>query len=336
MRATGEFHRRIKNFLEDEYGITDVRFVSGGKHPKVCFSFAGQEHQRVIAASPSDHRALANDLADLRRLLGPPPTAKPPGRKSLDDLTNEVGTKALAVRTVSAIQDLAAPVSPKPDAAVAEQTPSLAVRFATDIAIHNDGEEYDLIFRARRKTAALNGIITSSLRPVAAVTLPLASILTLFDTIEPIAREARPVPQIQAAPKPLVETAKPSSIIPRGFAMIMQLAEKYAEGRRIAIEQTGSQKGGLYNKHISVWLKKNGFADIRSHDWPNIGMIANHLTDIRQWSVTQPAMILADLRPKTLLRLWKERPIEKVPVKRRSPTLRKAANGVDGAPSHSS
>lgn len=81
-----EHHRTITDFLRD-HGASDVRLIPGGKHPKVAFEFRGKRIERAVAASPSDHRATMNAVADLKRFLGEPDVASLPEKRTIDDLT---------------------------------------------------------------------------------------------------------------------------------------------------------------------------------------------------------------------------------------------------------
>ena len=65
-------------------GITRWAVEHGGKHPKLRFSFDGRDLCIVYPGSSSDHRAQANAVSFLRRILGvrrappPNPTKLPP------------------------------------------------------------------------------------------------------------------------------------------------------------------------------------------------------------------------------------------------------------------
>ena len=69
------YQKDILDFLSD-YGATGIEISHGGKHPKVEFDFRGKHVAYTIAASPSDHRASANTISDLKRLLGEPSPRK--------------------------------------------------------------------------------------------------------------------------------------------------------------------------------------------------------------------------------------------------------------------
>ncbi len=66
-----ELHREVSDFLKD-YGAKNIRVVPGGKHPRIAFNFKGEEQFTVVPSSASDRRSLANQLADIKRKLGPP------------------------------------------------------------------------------------------------------------------------------------------------------------------------------------------------------------------------------------------------------------------------
>jgi hypothetical protein len=65
------YQREVVDFLRD-YGATTVEITPGGKHPKVEFDFRGKHRTYTIAATPSDHRASANMISELKRMLGNP------------------------------------------------------------------------------------------------------------------------------------------------------------------------------------------------------------------------------------------------------------------------
>ena len=63
-----KFHREIKRRAQ-VLGVRDVAIEHGGRHPSLVGRFDGHRVRLVIATSPSDNRAFANSVAQLRRLL---------------------------------------------------------------------------------------------------------------------------------------------------------------------------------------------------------------------------------------------------------------------------
>jgi putative component of toxin-antitoxin plasmid stabilization module len=93
-----EHHRDVVDFLR-EYGATDIRLVPGGKHPKLTFEFRGKRVERVMSASPGDHRTSANAIAELRRALGDPVLPEPRVPRRLDDMTPATNGHAASAST---------------------------------------------------------------------------------------------------------------------------------------------------------------------------------------------------------------------------------------------
>lgn len=64
-----EHSRRIIAELEAR-GAKEVRFLfKGRKHPCITFTYHGRKHKYFTSLSPSDYRATAKALADIRRIL---------------------------------------------------------------------------------------------------------------------------------------------------------------------------------------------------------------------------------------------------------------------------
>jgi hypothetical protein len=66
-----DLQREVVDYLKG-YGAKNIRVVPSGKHPRIKFNFKGEEKFTVVPSTASDHRAIANQLADIRRKLGPP------------------------------------------------------------------------------------------------------------------------------------------------------------------------------------------------------------------------------------------------------------------------
>jgi hypothetical protein len=80
-----ELHREVRDFLSG-YGAEDIHMSYGGKHPRFTFYFRGRFYTRIISGTSSDRRALQNQLADLKRELGPPIEYVEPIRRKLEDM----------------------------------------------------------------------------------------------------------------------------------------------------------------------------------------------------------------------------------------------------------
>ena len=61
-------HRAAKQFLQKS-GATRVRFVPGGKHPKIVFEWRSQELRVPISYSPSDPYAGQQAIKQLKQLM---------------------------------------------------------------------------------------------------------------------------------------------------------------------------------------------------------------------------------------------------------------------------
>lgn len=70
MAVRREYLRALKAVLE-EAGATEITFDYKKRrtHPRLTFNLAGAHYARIVPASPSDNRALKNDLAILRRII---------------------------------------------------------------------------------------------------------------------------------------------------------------------------------------------------------------------------------------------------------------------------
>lgn len=65
---TFEHHRRIMEYLLRN-GAKEVQLVKGRKHPHIAFTYHGRRRKYYTSLSPSDWRATAKALADVRRIL---------------------------------------------------------------------------------------------------------------------------------------------------------------------------------------------------------------------------------------------------------------------------
>lgn len=82
-------------------GIRDIEYANGGKHLQVRWQVSGRSRRVVtVPVSPSDHRAVANTRADVRRLLradgmlvipSPAKETSPPKPDRFTELERRVG-----------------------------------------------------------------------------------------------------------------------------------------------------------------------------------------------------------------------------------------------------
>jgi hypothetical protein len=62
-------HRELLAFLRS-VGARHVRIRHhGSPHPRIAFSYGGEDFVFVVPGTPSDHRGVANQIAALRRQL---------------------------------------------------------------------------------------------------------------------------------------------------------------------------------------------------------------------------------------------------------------------------
>ena len=50
-------------------GATGVCITQTGRHPRLCFTFAGRKYEHVIANTPSDGNALRRVAANVRQAI---------------------------------------------------------------------------------------------------------------------------------------------------------------------------------------------------------------------------------------------------------------------------
>jgi hypothetical protein len=79
------YQRELRDFLV-EHGASDINLTRIGKHPKLEFEFKGKHISYTISNSPSDHRAGANAIGDLRRMLGEPAVEEETPSRRLADM----------------------------------------------------------------------------------------------------------------------------------------------------------------------------------------------------------------------------------------------------------
>jgi hypothetical protein len=64
-------HRELFAWLRS-IGARHVRIQHhGSPHPRIAFSYQGQDFVVTVPGTPSDHRGVANQIAALRRQLSP-------------------------------------------------------------------------------------------------------------------------------------------------------------------------------------------------------------------------------------------------------------------------
>jgi hypothetical protein len=67
-----EYHKRLTAFLRS-IGCVHCRVRQGGaRHPRIAFSYRGENFIVTVPGTPSDHRGIANQIAAIRRQLIPP------------------------------------------------------------------------------------------------------------------------------------------------------------------------------------------------------------------------------------------------------------------------
>ena len=69
MNIAKELQDETLAYLRQTGGVTDIRFVKSKRHAKIVFQYRGQSLMTVISRSPSDYRAVQNQLQQLKRIL---------------------------------------------------------------------------------------------------------------------------------------------------------------------------------------------------------------------------------------------------------------------------
>lgn len=345
--------RELKGFLRERYGIV-ARTEGGGKHARLVFSYNGQEHFRLLSRSSHspDPHAIHNDKAEIIRSLGPPPIAEKSPTRTLDQMTEQAEMKAattLAARTLAPIRSYNEEEARKREQHTVDGPsflPVLDFCLASDFAVEKDESDlgYDVIFRSRHKVVDQDGKIKAVMEPVAAVSLPLDTILALYDRLQPIVAEARPQPEpvAEAQPEPALppppapepppvrkRTPTPAELVPTGIDAILRWAEQLMTKRQQVIAETGATQGGKYNKAMSAWFTESGFGKIPQHIRADIATIGQSLDAIREWAENEPGIVMRTIKPADLVRRWqasKSRPQRFSP----EPELRK----INGAEHH--
>jgi len=91
--------RELYDYLKD-YGATNIHLEPGAKHQKICFYFGGLERSYLVAHKPStDHHAIENTKATLRRMLGPPVLAEEKQPRKLEEMMNELNQSVTYIGT---------------------------------------------------------------------------------------------------------------------------------------------------------------------------------------------------------------------------------------------
>lgn len=78
MNTSKEIQQELIAFLSDTYRVEDAEIVSGGKHPKIKFTYNGKRFTSAVPGTSSDVRAFENQKSQLRRVLGAPPDPEAP------------------------------------------------------------------------------------------------------------------------------------------------------------------------------------------------------------------------------------------------------------------
>lgn len=81
-----DLHRDVRKYLIETYGATGVSIVYSGRHPRLHWSYRDRSYQMVVPGTTSDHRSVKNCLADLKRLLGPPPEPESNQPRKLEEM----------------------------------------------------------------------------------------------------------------------------------------------------------------------------------------------------------------------------------------------------------
>jgi len=90
--------RELRDYLAD-YGASNIHMEPGGKHNKIQFEYGGLQRSYIVARSAStDHHAVENIKADLKRMLRPPvPIAEKQPRK-LEEMMAELNQTTASVK----------------------------------------------------------------------------------------------------------------------------------------------------------------------------------------------------------------------------------------------
>jgi hypothetical protein len=256
----------------------------------------------------------------------------------------EMKAATLAARALEPIRQFNAEEARKREPTVEDAAtflPVLDFCIASDFTVEKDEADsaFDFIFRTRHKTVGQDGKIKSVMEPVAAVSLPVETILALYDRLEPIVAEARPKPEPVAeaqpeptppapppAPEPKKRTPVPADLVPTGIDSILSWAEQLMTKRREVIAATGATQGGKYNKAMSGWFTESGFGKIPQHIRADIAIIGQNIDAIRPWAENEPGIIMRTIKPADLVRRWQARRPEQRFVP--DPELRKV-NGTE-------
>jgi hypothetical protein len=67
--------RHVADWLA-RIGATVIRIEPGGKHPRLCFRYSGQNYTTIISGSDADIFVPRQKIRDLKRLLGLTNTAQ--------------------------------------------------------------------------------------------------------------------------------------------------------------------------------------------------------------------------------------------------------------------
>lgn len=100
-----EYHRDILAWL-GQVGAEDARIIQGaGKHPRVVFSWRGEERWSSISLTPSDRRSAANQISALRHQLGLVGEVKRVGARRAHHRPGRSSVVALPTLSAGALSD---------------------------------------------------------------------------------------------------------------------------------------------------------------------------------------------------------------------------------------
>ncbi len=110
------YHRQVLDYLADTYGVVDAKITHGGSHPKLTFTYNNKRCHVTLQRDANRPTLFNMKRQDLRRLLGPPPgeglfPEQPTQKRSLDEMTAELQTKAGDLDQAVAIPATAPPAS---------------------------------------------------------------------------------------------------------------------------------------------------------------------------------------------------------------------------------
>lgn len=89
MPNLNEYHRKVRSYLEDNYGLIGLQPNWEGDHPYFKFEYAGQQHIITMNRKAEGTTTLNMKLQDIKRVLGPPPPKKERQSRKLEDMMTQ-------------------------------------------------------------------------------------------------------------------------------------------------------------------------------------------------------------------------------------------------------